>query len=131
MANRLLGRPYDVTGVVIPGAGRGKGLGFPTANLETENEIMPPGIFIGTTAWAGREHPCLVNVGDNPTFGREKPHIETFILDWNRRLYGKSLVVRFLRKIRDEKKFATSRALVRRMDKDLALAREYFRSGRS
>ncbi len=126
LANRLLGRPYEVTGVVVPGAGRGKRLGFPTANLETENEILPPGIFISATTWAGRELPSLANVGDNPTFGHEKPHVETFILDWNRRLYGKTLVVRFLRKIRDEEEFSTPQALIRRMDRDLAIARAYF-----
>ncbi len=129
-ANRLLGRPYEIAGVVIRGAGRGKELGFPTANLETENEILPPGVFVSTTGWGRQRFPSLSDVGENPTYGEEPLHLETYILDLKRGLYGKTLVVRFLKRIRDEKKFENSEALIHRMDKDVALARAYF-AGRS
>jgi riboflavin kinase / FMN adenylyltransferase len=126
-AARLLGRPYEIEGRVVTGKARGRRLGFPTANIETPNEIVPAGVFITETIWGGTPFLSLTNVGTNPTFGKNPLGIETYVLDYRGRLYGRNLIIRFHRKLRDEKAFQSPEALVFQMNRDLAAARKWGR----
>lgn len=130
-AARLLGRPYEIVGRVVPGSGRGRLLGYPTANLETPNEIKPEGVFITETVLGGRRHPSLTSIGRNPTFGPHPLSVETLLLDFRGRLYGRKLAVRFLRRLRPLRKFPDSAALSARIGQDIEEARRWFqRRGR-
>lgn len=125
-ASRLLGRPYEIEGLVVPGDSRGRALGFPTANLRTDNEILPSGVYL-TLASTGRLwRPSLTNIGTRPTFGGGPPGVETYILDFSADLYGRRLRLRFIEKLRNERRFRTSEALVRQVAGDLARARGAF-----
>jgi riboflavin kinase/FMN adenylyltransferase len=125
-AARLLGRPYEVRGRVVRGKRRGRRLGFPTANLETNSEILPEGVFISETVRAGRAHPSLTSIGTNPTFGRNRLSVETLLLDYRGSLYGAEVVLRLLRKVRPTKAFPNAEALAARIRKDCAEARAWF-----
>jgi len=125
-AARLLGRPYEIAGEVMRGLSRGKSLDAPTANLRTENEILPDGVFITEAVWEGRVLPSVTSIGTNPTFGPNPTSVEVHILDCRVSLYGARLMVRFLRKIRPTRKFAGPPALAARIRKDLDAARAYF-----
>jgi riboflavin kinase/FMN adenylyltransferase len=87
---------------------------------------VPRGVYITTVHLDGRRLAALTNVGENPTFDDKGLHIETFILDFRRNLYGRPLRVQFIRKIRQEMAFETPDALILRMQKDLASAKSYF-----
>jgi len=125
-ARALLGRPFEVEGDVVRGDGRGRGLGFPTANLETPNEILPRGVFLTRFRVGGEDRPALTSVGVRPTFGEHVVTVETHILRFHRDIYGEAVKVLFLKKLRDEKRYPSPGALVARMRKDRAAARRYF-----
>ena len=125
-AARLLGRPYEIAGHVVPGRRRGRRLGFPTANLETPNEILPEGVFITETVRGGRIYPSLTSVGTNPTFGPQPLTVETLLLDFRGSLYGAMIAVRFLRKLRPARKFPDAGSLAARIRRDVAEARAWF-----
>ncbi len=125
-ANLFLGAPYEISGEVIPGVSRGKGLGFPTANLKTSNEILPAGVFITQVEETGREFPSVTNIGTRPTFGHTSTQIETHVLDIVRDFYGKHLNLRFFKKIRDEIRFDSSQALAAQIQADIQAAHRYF-----
>lgn len=126
-ANVLLGRFYEVTGKVIKGKSRGKTLGFPTANIKTENEIIPQGVFISTTGIGPETFSSLTNVGKCPTFNQKEINIESYIMNLNKDIYGKKIRIHFLKKIRDEMKFKTQAELSQQIKKDLELAKSYFK----
>lgn len=116
-ANRLLGRPFSYRGIVMKGEGRGRKLGFPTANLSLENKLVLPFGVYATWAWMkGKKFPSVTNLGVRPTFhhtdqtnelGKELPAlVETHLLDVSLDLYGQTLEVQFMHRLRDEKKFA-------------------------
>lgn len=126
-ANTLLGRFYRIEGKVIKGKSRGKDIGFPTANIETANEIVPSGIFITTVGIDSEVFPSLTNIGYRPTFGQQEANIESYIIDFNQNLYGKKINVNFIKKIREEKKFKTAEELSNQIQKDLKTAKAYFR----
>jgi len=125
-AARLLGRPYEIAGRVIRGRRRGRRLGFPTANLETANEILPEGVFITETVRAGRVHRSVTSVGPNPTFGPGPLTVETLLLDFHGPLYGAAITVRFLRRIRPTRKFPDAGSLAARIARDVEEARAWF-----
>lgn len=127
-ANVLLGRFYEVAGKVIKGKSRGKALGFPTANIKTENEIIPHGVFISTTGIGPETFSSLTNVGRCPTFNQKETNIESYIMNLNRDIYGKKIRIHFLKRIRDEIKFNTQADLSQQIKKDLELAKIYFKS---
>jgi len=127
-AGRLLGRPYEVSGRVVPGRAVGRTLGFPTANIRSGNEILPRGVFITLVRVGRRLHPSLTNIGVRPTFGPGGLSLESLLLDFHGRLYGRRLDVLFLRKLRPERKFASPQALSRRIGQDILSARKYFAS---
>jgi len=129
-ANILLGRPYEIEGRVIKGKDRGKALGFPTANIQTENEIIPRGVYVSQALIDSRTYPSLTNAGLRPTFGQEDMQIESYIIDFDKKLYGEEIAIRFIKKIRDEIKFKSPEALSRQIQKDLRQAKAHFKSNK-
>ncbi len=132
LARRLLGRPYGVEGRVEHGAERGAGLGFPTANLRPANRVIPRnGVYVTGTLIEGQWRRSVTNVGVRPTFAADsEPSVETFVMDWAGDLYGDVVRVRFLYRLRDERKFGSIEELKAQIDKDVRRAQSYFqRSG--
>jgi riboflavin kinase/FMN adenylyltransferase len=127
-AGALLGHPYYIDGTVIAGKRRGRELGFPTANLQTENELLPPnGVYATTTTIAGVVHASLTNVGVRPTFGDTvKPIIEAYLLGFNGDLYGRPVRLGFVQRLRDERKFEDVDALRTQMEADRRRAERLF-----
>ena len=121
-ARAFLGRPYSLTGKVVKGAGRGQQLGFPTDNLEVQQEIIPPlGVYFTYSKILGRG---ATNIGKQPTFGATNPvHIETHFLNFSGSLSGQEIEIFFERKIRDEKKFDSVEALKEQIRQDLEMFR--------
>jgi riboflavin kinase / FMN adenylyltransferase len=127
-AEHFLGRPYAVMGTVGSGQGRGKGIGFPTINLQTNFEIMPKeGVYVSEVEVDGFRHPSVTNIGRNPTFDGSVLTIETFLLDFSGDLYGRPVTLYFRQRIRDEVKFESVEQLVDRIKQDVAVAKSYFR----
>ncbi len=105
-ASALLGHHYFIDGEVVRGDGRGRGLGFPTANLRTDNEQIPPNGIYATIACLGDQcHPSVTSVGVRPTIGDDQFTIETFLLDGHHDLYGQRLRLAFVKWLRPEVKF--------------------------
>ena len=127
-AGALLGHPYYVDGTVVVGKHRGRELGFPTANLQTDNELLPPnGVYATTTTIDGVVHASLTNVGVRPTFGdTAKPIIEAYVLGFNGDLYGRPLRLGFVQRLRDERKFEDVDALRAQMEADRRRAERLF-----
>jgi riboflavin kinase/FMN adenylyltransferase len=125
-AARMLGRPYEIAGRVVPGRRRGRRLGFPTANLETANEILPEGVFITETVRGGKAYASVTSIGTNPTFGAHPLSVETLLLDFRGSLYGAAVTVRFLRKLRPTRTFSGADALAARIRRDVEEARAWF-----
>jgi riboflavin kinase/FMN adenylyltransferase len=125
-AARLLGRPYEISGRVVPGKGRGRLLGFPTANLDTLNEILPEGVYISETVRGGTAHPSVTSIGTNPTFGPHPLSIETLLLDYRGSLYGATITVRLHRRIRPPRAFVDADALAAGIRRDIELAWTWF-----
>jgi riboflavin kinase/FMN adenylyltransferase len=126
-ANILLGRLYEIEGEVIKGKSRGKTLGFPTANIQTTNEITPEGVFLSEVLFEGQGYPSLTNIGLCPTFHQKDRNIETYILNFKADLYGKKIHIRFLKKIRDEINFDSPKALSDQIQKDIKAAEAFFK----
>ena len=129
LARRMLGRPYGVEGVIIRGAQRGRTIGFPTANLHPHNRVIPKfGVYATATLVDGVWRRSITNIGIRPTFENDaEPSIETFIFDFDGDLYGDVLRVRFLHRIRDERKFSGIDELKQQIERDTAHALNYFR----
>jgi len=125
-AARLLGRSYEIEGRVVRGAGRGRTMGFPTANIRTDSEILPRGVFATRLIQAGRAWPSVTNIGLRPTFGSAGLTVETHVLDGSPDLYGASVRLAFLRRLREERTFAGADALSARIRRDTAAARRVF-----
>ena len=124
-ARRMLTHPYRIRGIVIHGAGRGRQLGFPTANLDRVDSMLPGvGIYAGLTEADGRTWPAAISVGPNPTFGEGALKIEVHLVDYHGSLYDRYLEVDFLAWLRDIQRFATVDELVRQMDRDIAATRQ-------
>ena len=129
LARRMLGRPYGVEGVIIRGNRRGHTIGFPTANLKPHNRVIPRyGVYATATLIDGTWRKSITNIGVRPTFESEAdPSIETYVFDYDGDLYGDVLRVRFLHRIRDERKFKGIDELQAQIEKDSRRARNYFR----
>jgi riboflavin kinase/FMN adenylyltransferase len=128
LARRMLGRPYGVEGVIIRGNRRGHTIGFPTANLKPHNRVIPKfGVYATATLVEGTWRRSITNIGVRPTFENDaEPSIESYIFDFDGELYGDVLRVRFLHRIRDERKFAGIDELKAQIQKDTAQALNYF-----
>jgi len=131
-ARRGLGRPYSVRGVVVRGEGRGRTLGFPTANLKVDDghKLVPPaGIYavrgvLRSGTWGGALH-----IGPRPTFRGSPPTVELHLIDFDADLYGEAVRVDFVRRLRDVRPFASADALVEQMREDVEEAREALAGG--
>ncbi len=122
-ARGMLGRRVSVFGTVIKGSGRGKGLGFPTANLNLHHEIKPPsGVYATKVFLEGREYDAITNIGTCPTFGESARNdgsvVEVHMIDFNKSIYGKDLEVRFLYKLREETRFESADELKLQLERD-------------
>ena len=127
-ARALLGRPFDLDGVVVRGDGRGRTLGWPTANVHTEAEIQPgSGVYAvrvrlggsATALWRGG----AANVGSRPTFGGTDVSLEVHVLDWSGDLYGQTVRVEFLERLRPEQRFGSAPELAAQIRRDVEAAR--------
>lgn len=128
IARRMLGRPYGVEGVIIRGNRRGHTIGFPTANLKPHNRVIPRfGVYATATLIDGTWRKSITNIGVRPTFESDAdPSIESYVFDFEGDLYGDVLRVRFLHRIRDEKKFNGIDELKAQIERDTQRARNYF-----
>jgi riboflavin kinase/FMN adenylyltransferase len=121
---RLLGRPYMVSGRVEKGFQRGRGLGFPTANLRPRADmLLPNGVYAVFVTVGEQEIPGVANVGVNPTFGGNKRTIEAHLFDFSANLYGQRLRVAFVEHLRGERQFPSVQELVRQIQEDATRAR--------
>ena len=126
-ANAMLGRPFVLAGEVVRGAGRGRQLEFPTANLAIENETIPRhGVYVTETSAFASRFPSVTNVGVRPTFGGAGLSVESHLLDVDEDLYGERIEVRFLARLRDEQKFSGPSELADQIARDKAAAVSYF-----
>src|SRR5215813_10638658 len=128
LARRLLGRPYGVEGMVERGSERGHTLGFPTANVHPRNRVIPRnGVYVTGTLIEGQWRRSVTNIGVRPTFGADaEPSVETFVMNWAGDLYGDVVRVRFLHRLRNEKKFASVADLKTQIEQDVRRAENYF-----
>jgi riboflavin kinase/FMN adenylyltransferase len=118
-AGALLGHPYFIDGTVVHGQRRGHEIGFPTANLTTDNELIPPhGVYATTTTIDGVVHAGLTNIGVRPTFGEMAPTVETHLLRYSGDLYGRRVRLGFVQRVRDERRFPDVDALRRQIEAD-------------
>ena len=126
IARRLLGRNYQVRGVVVRGRNRGgQQLGFPTANIQMEDELCPKdGIYAVTVDCGGNSYPGVANIGYSPTFDDHQFTVEVHLMDFSGDLYGKHLRVNFVKRLRDEKRFGNPVELSAQIKKDVTEARK-------
>ncbi len=125
--SQLLTRSFQLEGVVVKGEGRGKKIGFPTANIQCSQDLIIPqnGVYVTKTHYNGMIYNSVTNIGHNPTFKDTKMvHIETNIFDFNLDIYGENIEIEFLSKIRDEKKFQTVNELIEQIRNDVDLAKK-------
>lgn len=123
-AGRLLGRPYAVIGDVVRGAGRGRGLGFPTANVEPDRPLLVKvGVYACQATVDDRTYEAVVNVGVRPTFGEDRVAVEVHLLDFSGDLYGRRVRVAFTRHLREERRFPSVDALRTQIQADVEDAR--------
>jgi riboflavin kinase/FMN adenylyltransferase len=125
-AMKLLGRPYNLSGTVVKGYRRGSEIGIPTANIESQKELVPAlGVYAVIAELDGGSHPGVLNIGYSPTFGDNRLTVEVHLLDFPREeLYGKAIDVLFIDRIRDEMKFESPKELVKQIERDIERARE-------
>lgn len=127
-ARKLLGRDYQICGTVVTGRGRGERLlGFPTANLELMDELIPrTGVYATRVLVDDQTFQGVTNIGYNPTFGKGPFSVETHILDFQQDLVGREIRVTFVERLRDERPFGSVQDLADQIGKDVALARRIF-----
>lgn len=125
IAAALLGRPYGMEGVVVPGRSRGKKLGFPTANIETRGELYPKsGVYATVVILDGKRYKSVTNVGKQPTFSDGVFTVEAHIFDFEADIYGAHVELLFIERLRDEMAFSGPDALVEQIRLDAEKARE-------
>lgn len=130
-AARVLGRPYALRGLVVHGAGRGRSLGFPTANVEVAGEKLVPahGVYAGWVHWEKERWPAAINIGTAPTFADDaRRSIEAHLLGYDGDLYGRRIEVALVRRLRGERRFESVDALRERIAADLESARRVLTS---
>jgi len=129
LARALLGRPYSVTGSVMRGAGRGRTLGFPTANLRPDRPLtLAAGVYAAQAYWDEAQADAVVNIGYRPTFDEHQYWIEAYLFDFSGDLYDRALTLRFLSRIRPEMKFPGVEALKEQVEIDMKEARRLLRA---
>ena len=126
-ARKFLGHDVAIMGCVIKGDGRGKSLGFPTANLKTDKGMIPPrGVYATRIEIDGKLYDSMTNIGCRPSFKRKgsRELIETHIFRFSRDIYGKTVILHFIRQIRDEQIFPDEKAFVQQLTRDARSAEE-------
>lgn len=131
MAARLLGRPYWIGGEIVPGDGRGRTIGIPTANLDTPIDRAMPrvGVYACRAVFDGVHYPAVTNIGVRPTFVEQQvaPRAETHLLEYRGDLYGKMARLEFVERLRDEQRFPNAEALVAQIHADIHQAKKVLR----
>jgi len=128
-ARAFLGRPYSLTGTVRRGAGRGRTLGFPTANLKPDRPlVLAAGVYAARARWEDRRAEAVVNIGYRPTFEESQYWVEAYLFDFAGDLYDRTLTLDFLGRIRAEMKFPGVEALTAQVRADMAEARRLLRA---
>ena len=127
-AGALMGHPYVIDGVVVEGDHRGREIGFPTANVQPEDQLVPPsGVYATTVTVDGVVHASVTNIGVKPTFGEQgETTIETHLLAFNAALYGRRLRLGFVQRLRDERRFDDVDALREQIEADVRRAKRVF-----
>ena len=129
LASQWLTHPYRLRGMVRHGASRGAKIGFPTANLDAIDTLVPAsGVYAGRTHINGIPHAAAINVGPNPTFGEEVLKVEVHVLDFNGTIYGEPLEVDFLSRIRDVQTFESVDQLKKQLHEDVHQVRHIVKS---
>lgn len=124
-AAKLLGRNYALTGIVVKGAGRGRKLGFPTANIELPSELIPKdGVYAVKVKKGDKAYDGVANIGNKPTFKNEKFGVEAYLFDFNESLYNETLEIEFVKRIRNERAFKNAEELIAHMKGDVSAAKE-------
>jgi riboflavin kinase/FMN adenylyltransferase len=126
-ANQMLTQPYRIRGMVRHGAARGAKIGFPTANIDAIDTLLPaPGVYAGRSSAEGQSWPAAINIGPNPTFGEQALKVEVHLIGFHDSLYGQPLEVDFHARLRDIVQFPGVEALQAQLSKDVAAATEIF-----
>lgn len=126
LANKMLDKPFFLMGKVVHSAGRGKGLGFPTANIFLAKQPPLKGVFVVQVVLNKKTYSGVASIGNRPTYINDGMWLEVYILDFNRDIYGCCLQVNFLHKIRDEEVFQDSAHLIEKIKEDVQVARKFF-----
>ena len=130
-ANKFLSSSFKLEGVVVKGEGRGKKIGFPTANIQVAEDLIIPqkGVYVTRTYYQGMIYNSITNIGNNPTFkDTQQLHIETHLFDFDIDIYGEVLSIEFLMKVRDERKFSTVNDLITQIKSDVDFAKTFLKA---
>lgn len=120
-----LGRPYSLEGKVVHGEKRGRTIGFPTANLACEDQLLPaPGVYGATTEIEGKTYRVALSIGTNPHFDGKSVTVEAYVLDFNGDLYDRPMSIAVTTWIREQRKFPSMESLVAQLHRDVARVRE-------
>lgn len=128
LASDMLGQPYNVSGTVVKGYRRGTGIGYPTANIKSEKVIPATGVYAILAELDGIRHQGVLNIGCNPTFGNKEISAEVHLLDFKGDIYGKTVTILFIDRLRDEIRFKGPEELARQIKKDIERARKILSS---
>ena len=123
-AHRLMGRFYSLRGFVAHGAGRGKIMGYPTLNIQSEQLLPAHGVYAGKAIITGQSYPAAISVGSNPTFNGTHTTVEAFVLDFSDSVYEQQVDVQFISWLRDQHKFSGPDALVAQIQRDVRQIRQ-------
>ena len=127
-ARTMLTRPYRIRGMVTHGAARGSKIGFPTANLDAIDTLVPAmGVYAGRTYLGRRSHWSAIHIGPNPTFGEELPKVESHLLDFDGSIYGETIEVDFVSRLRDIRQFESVQQLIAQLQNDVEATRNLSR----
>ncbi|MEM7784968.1 MAG: bifunctional riboflavin kinase/FAD synthetase [Planctomycetota bacterium] len=127
-AANFLTEPYRIRGMVTHGAARGTGIGFPTANLDAIDTLIPKlGVYAGRTYLDGRSHWSAIHIGPNPTFGEDLPKVESHLLDFEGSIYGQPIEIDFISRLRDIQQFDSVEKLVHQLNDDIESTRKLAR----
>jgi riboflavin kinase/FMN adenylyltransferase len=126
----LLGRPHFLRGAVVHGRERGRTIGFPTANIQSRTECLPPdGVYATRVVLVEGSYPSITNIGMRPTFGEPERTIEAHIFDFNRDIYDREIKLEIIERIRPERKFESAQTLAAQIASDLQRAKEILAPG--
>ncbi len=127
-AQKMLTRPYRIRGMVTHGAARGAKIGFPTANLDAIDTLVPAlGVYAGRAYVDGRSHWAAIHIGPNPTFGEDHRKVEAHLLNFERSIYGQPIEVDFVSRLRDIRQFDSAQSLARQLELDIESTRQVAR----